>query len=810
MIGKYAKGLRHLMNSVGDNEAMKVLAIGNRVEVMHVAKIKVKCDCEHLIIFQNRGGDRDICRKLEDTNGVANEMMKQYNYYYIVYDSNSLKSFGTRYLMLPKNFDTLYSNFLASNKKIISPIFSKYGGEHNPNVLYIFCNCNNSANLFAWAVTNMYKNNTSIFKIDSIFKWYDIYGNLSNKLLNGTITAYNTREKINSLEKELINIRREKRANNVINSFNTLQKKLLKGVELDENLLLTFSKFGRLSNTKQLNFIRKMSTIEDVNDIIKQMKLLVRIQYEWNKNSFMEFLSSNEDFKYNIVFDNENIVVLKVENYETIKHIAKTTNWCISKNMQYWNNYMKNGKKNKQYVMYDFSKKEDDEHSIVGFTVNNNCIIHAHSFTNISMMDGVNDNRFKTFSSVIDPNNIVSLLETNNVPFECLTDNECLSKYEWNRESFLKFLNYLLKEDDFDIIKDEDNKLVLFVKHELVRYLLSNKQYCENFDISHHGKLKHIIFCDFNKLPNDGKRLIFGFITKNKIKSEEICNDLYNFNCYRIHETIDDMLVEYGLPYETLCRVYKEETILKNKLLSFDLNKINEIISNKELFIKLLSNEEVNENFRSIIYSSLDCGKSFDLIDLIINNGYKFSELFNSYQASEFVKHSLYEVGNYDLSRCVIPNEEVFDKLINHKIKRNLISPYFYMFVAIKIMDNEVNRDFFMNIASSFCDYSMPPMMLNIIAEKITDKCDFSKLTDEEYEDVFPFVRYVCGNNFNNILSKWCEMDLPKNMISLILSTLSKTNPFFRSFQEKGGVEKIEDENEKVFQTVSYSFIDEL
>ena len=42
-----------------------------------------------------------------------------------------------------------------------------------------------------------------------------------------------------------------------------------------------------------------MSTIDDVNEIINQMKTLVKIQYEWNKESFMKFLTNNEDFKYN-------------------------------------------------------------------------------------------------------------------------------------------------------------------------------------------------------------------------------------------------------------------------------------------------------------------------------------------------------------------------------------------------------------------------------------------------------------------------------------------------------------------------------
>lgn len=808
MIGKYARGLRHLRNSVGDKEATKVLAVGNRIEVMHVARIKVKNDCEHLILFQNRGGDRDVYRKLEDTNGVANKMMGQYNYYFIAYDSHSLRNFGVRFLMLPNDFDDLYSNFISSNKKILSPLFAKYGCEHNPNTLYMFCNCNDSANLFAWGLTNMYKNNVSIFKIDSVFKWYDLYGNFSNKLLNGTITAYNTRDKVKSLENELVNIRREKRANNVINSFNTFQKKLLKGLELDENLLLTFSKFGRMSSTKQLNFIRKMSTIEDVNEIIKQMKLLVRVQFDWNKESFMDFLTSNDDFKYNIVFDNENILILKVDNYETIKHIAKTTNWCISKNMQYWNNYMANGNHNTQFVMYDFSRKEDDEYSIVGFTVNGGRIIHAHSFTNISMMDGVNDTRFSTFNSVIDTNNILLLLQTNNVPFSCLI-NKKVSKYEWNKESFFKFLNYAINEDDYDIIKDDDNKLALFIKNGNVRFLFDSKQYCDYFDMGYHNKLKHIVFCDFNKNENDSKRVVFGFV-KNKSKSTEVCEDLYDFNCQRLFETIDDKLNEFDLPYDTICRMYDEALVLRNKLLfSYDLNKIKEIISNKELLMKVLSEESSRDLFKDVIFSTMDCAKSFDLIDLLIENGYKFSDLFGSYSASEIVKHALYEIGNYDLSRVSRPNEEVYQNLINHKIKRSLISPYYYMFVAMKIMDNENDNEFFTSIASYFSEYHISDTFMSIIVEKLCEKIDFTKLNDDEFDEVKLLVHYVVRCGYEKIIMKWAEMDLPKTMDKFILSTLPSISPFFRMFQEKGSNKKNDNKSEDIFTSVFSTSLDE-
>ena len=90
-------------------------------------------------------------------------------------------------------------------------------------------------------------------------------------------------------------------------------------------------------------------------------------------------------------------MVLKVFDFETIKQLAKTTNWCISKNKSYWNNYVSPENNTSQYVLFDFSKKEDDKHSIIGFTVmHNKGITNAHDFTN--------NNLFKNSGNEYDDN----------------------------------------------------------------------------------------------------------------------------------------------------------------------------------------------------------------------------------------------------------------------------------------------------------------------------------------------------------------------------------------------------------------------
>ncbi len=779
MIGKYARGLRHLRNNVGVTEPTKVLLIGGRIEVCHVALIKTKCDGEQLIIFQNRTGDRDINKRLIDEHGIASKMMSMYNYYVIAYDNSTLQHFGRRILILPNDIDEQINNFISSNKKLLQGTITKYASLTHPYTYYIYCNCNNSPNLFAWAITQVFKNGVAIHTMNSILNWYELHGSLSNKLLNGTITAYNSKSKVDSLTNELNLIRRNKRANLVINSFNTSQKKMLKELELTEDVLLTFSRFNNLSTTKKINFIRKMSTIDDVNEIINQMKTLVKIQYEWNKESFMKFLTNNEDFKYNIIHDKDNIVLLLVNDFETIKHIAKTTNWCISKNMQYWKNYMTSSL-NKQYVMYNFGLKEDDEYSIVGFTVSdNNRIVHAHSFTNISLMNGINSPIYHNINCIIDTNNIQTLLVNNGIPMNGIYDFSN-KNYEWNKESFIKFLDYAVTSDNYDIISDNNDKMVFFVKHPNVRFIIG-KQYSHYFDENISGKSKHILFCDFSKDVNDSARIKFGLIDRNSLTNEEECENIYDLSCCKISDTLNKLIVEYNLPYDIICRVYNEDKIILNKLFSYNLNNLKEVLPNKEKILELFKKYDVITKFIGILNLSLNTYNTYDIIDAFIDNGYKFSDLLTFYNASTVVKNALYNIGNYGHRGIKEPTEELYNKLINKTLKDRNVHLYFSFFFAKRIIENETDNEFFEDLGETFCDYKNYNIYNKYICDLIFDKINFTTLTDSNRDLLY----FVTVNAIEDKLEKLLKINFDDRVKKYILERLPKDNKFFRSFQEK-------------------------
>lgn len=64
---------------------------------------------------------------------------------------------------------------------------------------------------------------------------------------------------------------------------------------------------------------------------------------------------------------NNDVVVFQVKSFEDSK-ILGSPSWCIARDNYYFDDYTSNGEK--QYFLYDFSKDEKDNESMIGFTVN--------------------------------------------------------------------------------------------------------------------------------------------------------------------------------------------------------------------------------------------------------------------------------------------------------------------------------------------------------------------------------------------------------------------------------------------------------
>ena len=406
--------------------------------------------------------------------------------------------------VLPIDFNKQYYEFLSANKKLFANLSAKIGegSFNNPFSKYIYIISDGSKNFFQWAHICRSKN-SSIVTIDQILRWAMNYPQLAKNLKKGSITAYTSYNDLFSLINEQMTLRREKRVVNTISMFNTAQKKLLREVPFSNEVYDIMSRFNRLSDVKKNNFIRKMSTVEDAKEILHQMSFVADCHFKWNKADFMEYIKNNEMVSVEVVYDKDDIVLVMVQDYDTIKRIAKNTSWCISKNKTYWNNYMSkshiaNGVR--QFVLFDFSKKEDDERSIVGFTLHvNKGITASHDFVNTNILDrkfSMNAYLRKRFNTLL-PNkqvnggihailiskgiDISSLIKTGKIP------------YLWNSDSFFTYLSKTLGDDEsFDILSDHDGRVAVLVENEKIRSVFGSKY--SNSVPQELWKNEHILF----------------------------------------------------------------------------------------------------------------------------------------------------------------------------------------------------------------------------------------------------------------------------------------------------------------------------
>ena len=337
------RGFRHLINSVGRSKFRKILVFGNGNNIVGEVMLP-SISRNSILFFQDRHGNRSLPSRLTSTEFDMCETLlnNRYHYYLEVNGQNLINQLGGTMLLLPEDFDKRYEEFTKQNKKLVDKIFERMCSKNDFYSIYIYALTEGSPNLFVWAMTNLFKHGANFHGIKNCINWCINYPQLIKNLSKGTPTAYNGRDQVLALYNEMVTLRKNKRVNDTINMFNTAQKKMLKGVKLTDNVIDIFSKFYLLSYAKQHNFVRKMSTIDNADEILRQMSLLTKAHFEWNKESFFNFIKNVEDINCEVVLDRDNLVIAKVNDYDTIKYLAKTTNWCISKNKKYWNDYIGN------------------------------------------------------------------------------------------------------------------------------------------------------------------------------------------------------------------------------------------------------------------------------------------------------------------------------------------------------------------------------------------------------------------------------------------------------------------------------------
>lgn len=509
--------------------------------------------------------------------------------------------------------------FASSNKKFISTLKNAYGNgiESNNSVIVIYAWANGSKNYVEWAIKAHFRNRIRMFRIKYILEWCANYENLVKQLHKSTITAYKNSSDIDDLFNEIKLLRQAKRANDSIAEFNTTQKKLFREQDLSKNKELeeSLSQFARLSDVKRRNFIRKVSTIDSFDELFKNLKWAVSKHFEWNKDSFMEYLNNVEELEYEIKTAENNIVLLSVKDFDTIQKLAKTTNWCISKNKSYWKQYTQ-GKNNLiQYLLFNFNCKEDDLLSIVGFTVQTNKgIIYAHDFSNNNIMSDNKEIHHVPLHSLIpcvaQNSGIYSVLDS------CGIDPSSLVRftsvpYKWTKEEMFNYLFKIVSKKDVEILHDLGDKVVFVIETSCELGNFFGRAYNDNLGTLE-SYVKHFVFADFTKNQYDSDRMRVALISQGSY-NEEYCYAMYNLNFNENLNQFNTLLSDYGLPYDIIRRPANTEIMLWEALDSYNIELAEKMVEDGARIPNIVRNycedmylfmEKVSQSI--ITYNSLD------------------------------------------------------------------------------------------------------------------------------------------------------------------------------------------------------------
>lgn len=670
--------------------------------------------------------------------------------------------------LMPIDFEEKYQKFLKDNAKLIKELKNKFCIDFQANALakFFFALSEGSKNFFQWAVNAYYRQNIRLDDIMSIFTWNECYGQLVKQLSRGTITAYNTKERIDELKVEMQSLRKQKRIADTMNAFNTVQKKMLKGATLSDKDNEALNKFAKLSDAKQLNFIKKVSSVDNLGELLRQLRFATSVHFDWNKDAFMDYIKNVEGIDCKVVFEKDNVVLLQVADYETIKRLAKTTNWCISKNKSYWNSYVEGRHAATQYIIFDFNKNEDDNLSIVGFTViRNKGITNAHDFVNNDLTKNGNvvPRTIKSYiSKYIASNNIYTILGIDGIDVSMFVKYD-KQPYEWNKEAMLKRLYECVNKENVHVLCDNaDGKMALMVTDSHIGYFFG-EAYLDNISDCEWDE-KHIIFFDFKKNKYDSSKIVFSIVESGTTDSASY---LRNEHMHDTLESFDSKLIEFGLPYDIIKRPNNDIVKLGDAIMSYNVPMIKECLERasdkRSVLMRTIGNRVGRESLMNYVSATLGNFMSLDYLDFIYESKCTLTELLGE-SATDSQLRSLFNTmwHNRGTEGSAPTEEEInafYEEKMPNKTRALFVGSYiaFFMIADKENVCNAIWRRTVSTIYSSARPYAANKSIADDLMLGIGKKLDFNRKCDDTITNWIRYVIEAGSDAIKEVAQKYIE-----------------------------------------------------
>lgn len=185
---------------------------------------------------------------------------------------------------------------------------------------------------------------------------------LKTKQKNLDITNLKYEEVVDKVQ----DIRNDLSVNSLIQQFPSEQKAFAKElIKSNYNILLQASKKENISA-----LVSKISRYKTKEELRNALKLFGKDSMN-DKEEILNYIKSSDSA--NIAFQNEDILIVKIDKIEDVRKLGSDTSWCILGDGM-WKSYTTG---RHQYILYDFKRDDLDPLFKIGFTLNKDLSIHT-------------------------------------------------------------------------------------------------------------------------------------------------------------------------------------------------------------------------------------------------------------------------------------------------------------------------------------------------------------------------------------------------------------------------------------------------
>jgi hypothetical protein len=531
--------------------------------------------------------------------------------------------------------------------------------------------------------------------------------------------------------------------NSLISQFPSEQKKIARDLA---NNITGYNLLLKASNNHKIDIlITKISRYHSKEELKSALTLFSKESIN-DKEKIKEYIKES---KSEIVYDKDDIMIVKVISISDIQKLGSDTSWCIL-GQSMWNRYTSG---RYQYILYDFSKDDWDPKFKIGFTLNKDFTVHAahdilDSGCSSYLNDIMNSNDIK-YSQLVPKSEVINL--TNDMISNLKKSSTISILRQYSDSASLEqipiFLNKLFdistKDDDISL---GESKIDIF-KNCLNRYF-SDKVY--------------VTFGDLKAVDSRLPSMIRKLQSKNpEILKRKLVSDKPVFNERELNSSISVSMLD----------IWKKEDLVKS--FGSDLTKLIKIPGASLLYSGeefKFTNDWSKEKIESIS----------NKINEIYKDGIwkKSFESGNKYQFYVFIKN--YVIFNYALGRG-----SSVDKSAINLLKEDYKIEYAYLLK--------------MPIDLSKCEYIIRTLNKWSIPLIIKKDYDDKFIYIESMKIIIPLVNHLLGYKLKFKLSKTNFNNYTRFPMKLESEGSKIMHDLISKFKVKKGVgDKVETEDGKI------------